>query len=43
MLVAVHRHDEARGGEFVVPSTPPQVRRLFEITHLGDLLTVDGG
>jgi anti-sigma B factor antagonist len=42
VLVAVHRHAEARGGRFVVRSTPPQVRRLFEITRLGDLLTVDG-
>lgn len=42
VLVAVHRHAEARGGQFVVRSTPPQVRRLFEITRLGDLLTVDG-
>jgi anti-sigma B factor antagonist len=41
VLVAVHRHAEAQGGEFVVRSTPPQVRRLFEITRLGDLLTVD--
>jgi anti-sigma B factor antagonist len=42
VLVAVHRHAEAKGGEFVVRSAPPQVRRLFEITRLGDLLTVDG-
>jgi anti-anti-sigma factor len=40
VLVAIHRHAEARGGEFVVRSAPPQVRRLFEITRLGDLLTV---
>jgi len=26
----------------VVRSVPPQVQRLFEITRLGDLLTVDG-
>ena len=42
VLVAVHRHAEAQGGGFVVRSAPPQVRRLFEITRLGDLLTVDG-
>lgn len=42
VLVAVHRHAEAQGGSFVVRSTPPQVRRLFEITRLGDLLTVAG-
>lgn len=41
VLVAVHRHAEAQGGAFVVRSAPPQVRRLFEITRLGDLLTVD--
>jgi hypothetical protein len=27
---------------FVVRSVPPQVQRLFEITRLGDLLTVVG-
>jgi anti-sigma B factor antagonist len=42
VLVAIHRHAEAHGGGFVVRSAPPQVRRLFEITRLGDLLTVDG-
>ena len=42
VLVAVHRHAEAQGGGFVVRSAPLQVRRLFEITRLGDLLTVDG-
>ena len=41
VLVAIHRHAEAQGGAFVVRSSPPQVRRLFEITRLGDLLTVD--
>ena len=41
VLVAVHRHVESRGGGFVVRSAPPQVRRLFEITRLGDLLTVE--
>ena len=30
VLVAIHRHAEARGGEFVVRSPPPQVRRLFD-------------
>ena len=42
VLVAVHRHAESKGGGFVVRSAPPQVRRLFEITRLGDLLTLDG-
>ncbi|HEY3016399.1 MAG TPA: STAS domain-containing protein [Nocardioides sp.] len=42
VLVAVHRHAEAAGGRFVVRSVPPQLMRLFEITRLGDLLTVDG-
>ena len=32
----------SRGAAFVVRSVPPQVQRLFEITRLGDLLTVDG-
>lgn len=41
VLVAVHRHVESRGGGFVVRSAPPQVQRLFEITRLGDLLTVE--
>jgi anti-sigma B factor antagonist len=41
VLVAVHRHAEAAGGRFVVRSVPPQLMRLFEITRLGDLLTVD--
>jgi anti-sigma B factor antagonist len=41
VLVAVHRHVESRGGGFVVRSAPPQVRRLFEITRLADLLTVE--
>jgi anti-anti-sigma factor len=42
VLVAVHRHAESQGAAFVVRSVPPQVQRLFEITRLGDLLTVDG-
>ncbi len=42
VLVAIHRHAEARGGQFVVLSVPPPVQRLFEITRLGDLLQVDG-
>jgi anti-sigma B factor antagonist len=41
VLVAIHRHADAQGGAFVVRSVPPQVLRLFEITRLGDLLTVD--
>lgn len=41
VLVAVHRHTANRGGDFVVRSAPPQVRRLFEITRLDDFLTVD--
>jgi anti-sigma B factor antagonist len=43
VLVAIHRHAEANGGSFVVHSVPPHVQRLFDITRLGDLLTVDGG
>lgn len=43
VLVAVHRHAEARGGRFVIRSSPPQVQRLFEITRLGDLLTLEDG
>ena len=43
VLVAVHRHAEANGGSFAVRSVPPQVQRLFEITRLGDLLTVEHG
>ncbi|HZM37664.1 MAG TPA: STAS domain-containing protein [Acidimicrobiales bacterium] len=42
VLVAVHRHAESHGASFVVRAVPPQVQRLFEITRLGDLLTVDG-
>ena len=42
VLVALHRHAEARGARFVVRSVPPAVQRLFEITRLGDLLTIDG-
>ncbi len=42
VLVAIHRHAESNGGSFVVRSIPPQVQRLFDITRLGDLLTVDG-
>jgi anti-sigma B factor antagonist len=42
VLVAVHRHAESQGGSFVVQSVPPQVQRLFDITRLGDLLTVTG-
>jgi anti-sigma B factor antagonist len=42
VLVALHRHAEATGGRFVVRSVPPPVQRLFEITRLGDLLTIDG-
>ncbi|HEX5366721.1 MAG TPA: STAS domain-containing protein [Acidimicrobiales bacterium] len=42
VLVAVHRRAESAGGALVIRSTPPQLRRLFEITRLGDLLTVDG-
>ena len=42
VLVAIHRHAESNGGSFVVRSIPPQVKRLFDITRLGDLLTVDG-
>jgi anti-sigma B factor antagonist len=41
VLVAVHRHAESHGASFTVRSVPPQVQRLFEITRLGDLLTVD--
>jgi anti-sigma B factor antagonist len=43
VLVAIHRHAESSGGSFVVRSVPPQVQRLFEITRLGDLLSVDAG
>jgi anti-sigma B factor antagonist len=42
-LVAIHRHAVANNGSFVVRSVPPQVQRLFEITRLGEVLTVDGG
>lgn len=42
VLVAIHRHAESSGGSFVLRSVPPQVHRLFEITRLGDLITVDG-
>jgi anti-sigma B factor antagonist len=41
VLVAMHRHTEAQGGSFVVQSVPPQVRRLLDITRLGDLLLVE--
>jgi anti-sigma B factor antagonist len=41
VLVALHRHAEAHDGRFVVRSAPPQVQRLFEITRLGDLLTLE--
>ena len=41
VLVALHRHAEATGGRFVVRSVPPAVQRLFEITRLCDLLTID--
>ncbi len=41
VLVAIHRHAEAKGARLVVRSVQPQVQRLFEITRLGDLLTVD--
>jgi anti-sigma B factor antagonist len=41
-LVAIHQHAEAQGGSFVVQAVPPQVQRLFDITRLGDLLTVAG-
>lgn len=42
VLVAIHRHAQVKGGRLVVRSVPPQVQRLFEITRLSDLLTVDG-
>jgi len=42
VLVAIHRHAESSGGSLVLRSVPPQVQRLFEITRLADLLTVDG-
>jgi anti-sigma B factor antagonist len=41
-LVALHRHATDHGGSFVVRSVPPQVQRLFEITRLGEILTVNG-
>lgn len=41
VLVAIHRHAEAQGSSFALRSITPQVRRLFEITRLGDLLTVE--
>lgn len=41
VLVALHRHAGARGGELTVRSVPPRVQRLFEITRIGDLLTID--
>jgi anti-sigma B factor antagonist len=41
VLVAIHRHAASSGGELVIRSVPPQVQRLFEITRLSDLLTVD--
>jgi anti-sigma B factor antagonist len=41
VLVALHRHAQSSGGSFVVRSVPPQVQRLFDITRLGDLLTVE--
>lgn len=40
-LVAIHRHAEAAGSRFTVRAVPPQVRRLFEITRLDDLLAVE--
>jgi anti-sigma B factor antagonist len=40
-LVAVHRHAEASGARFAVRKVPSQVQRLFEITRLHDLLTVE--
>jgi anti-anti-sigma factor len=42
VLVAIHRHAESRGGSFTLRSVTPQVQRLFDITRLGDLLTVKG-
>jgi anti-sigma B factor antagonist len=41
-LVALHRHAEAAGGTLTIRAVPAQVQRLFEITRLGDLLTVVG-
>jgi anti-sigma B factor antagonist len=40
-LVAIHRYAEAAGARFVVRKVPSQVQRLFEITRLHDLLTVE--
>ena len=40
-LVAIHRTAEAADGQFTVRAVPPQVQRLFEITRLGDLLSVE--
>lgn len=40
-LVAIHRSAEAAAGQFTVRAVPPQVQRLFEITRLGDLLSVE--
>jgi anti-sigma B factor antagonist len=42
VLVAIHRHAESNGGSLVLRAVPPQVQRLFDITRLADLLTVDG-
>jgi anti-sigma B factor antagonist len=39
-LVALHRHAESHGGKFTVRAVPPQVQRLFEITRLDDLISV---
>jgi anti-sigma B factor antagonist len=42
-LVALHRYAEAAGARFAVRKVPSQVQRLFEITRLHDLLTVESG
>jgi len=41
VLVSIHRYAEGKGGRFVIRAVPPSVQRLFEITRLSDLLTVE--
>jgi anti-sigma B factor antagonist len=42
-LVALHRYAESAGARFSVRKVPTQVQRLFEITRLHDLLTIEPG
>jgi anti-anti-sigma factor len=41
VLIAAHRRAVERGAEFTVRNPAPILKKLFEVTNLGEMLTIE--